>query len=245
MSQSPYNHSNPYYGYPAFVPSSSQDPTGIPRPHYQRRRKRDLARTLTYLAVLRFLALHRQLRLQVAALFKMLLRLAGLSTPAALQTPALPSVLHSVVPTPGEAKHVHWESDDRRADVKLAATTRSVDAQTSQAYGGALASLPLMSEQFWTILTLFILLRTPDLPAKIRQLAIYAIFRLPVKMLTFSTDTTYNTLAYIAKRGRRRERKRDVLRRAVGKGGLKLVQWANQGESGPVVDVVNSAAKTG
>ncbi|KAK4052025.1 hypothetical protein OIV83_002319 [Microbotryomycetes sp. JL201] len=75
-SLSPYNSSNPYWGYPAFVPSS--DPSRIPRPHYQRRRKRDLVRTLTYLAVLRFLALHRSLRNKVKSFVKTLLMVLGL-----------------------------------------------------------------------------------------------------------------------------------------------------------------------
>ncbi|KAM0788044.1 hypothetical protein ACM66B_006242 [Microbotryomycetes sp. NB124-2] len=75
-SLSPYNSSNPYWGYPAFVQSS--DPSRIPRPHYQRRRKRDLVRTLTYLAVLRFLALHRSLRNKVKSFVKAVLTVLGL-----------------------------------------------------------------------------------------------------------------------------------------------------------------------
>lgn len=65
-TQSPYNAGNPYYGYPAYLPNppSSEHPSyaPIPQPHHQRRRKRDLVRTLTYLAALRFLKLHRELR---------------------------------------------------------------------------------------------------------------------------------------------------------------------------------------
>ncbi|KAK4701928.1 hypothetical protein P7C70_g4299, partial [Phenoliferia sp. Uapishka_3] len=75
---SPYNTANPYYGYPAFVPPSTLDPTGVPRPHFHRRRKRDLVRTLTYLAVLRFLALHRQIKWQLSAILNAVLRLTGL-----------------------------------------------------------------------------------------------------------------------------------------------------------------------
>lgn len=77
-SQSPYNTSNPYYGYPAFVPPTSLDPTGVPRPHFHRRRKRDLLRTLTYLAVLRFLALHRQIRWKLSLLLAAILGIVGL-----------------------------------------------------------------------------------------------------------------------------------------------------------------------
>ncbi|GAA6000778.1 hypothetical protein JCM10207_004656 [Rhodosporidiobolus poonsookiae] len=76
---SPYNASNPHFGYPAYVPTSSFDPSGIPRPHHLRRRKRDLLRTLTYLAALRFLALHRALRYRLSLLVATLFRLTGLS----------------------------------------------------------------------------------------------------------------------------------------------------------------------
>ncbi|KAI5479742.1 major sperm protein [Pseudohyphozyma bogoriensis] len=77
---SPYNHSNPFYGYPAFVPDSHLDPSGVgvPRPHYHRRRKRDLVRTLTYLAVLRFLALHRNIKWRLSVIMDAVLRILRL-----------------------------------------------------------------------------------------------------------------------------------------------------------------------
>ncbi|GAA6061707.1 hypothetical protein JCM10212_004939 [Sporobolomyces blumeae] len=78
QTMSPYNASNPHFGYPAIVAPSALDPSGIPRPHHHRRRKRDLVRTLTYLAALRFLALHRYLRFRISLLFAIVLRIPGL-----------------------------------------------------------------------------------------------------------------------------------------------------------------------
>ncbi|GAA6004136.1 SEC14 family lipid-binding protein, partial [Rhodotorula paludigena] len=75
---SPYNASNPHFGYPAYVPTSNQDATGIPRPRHLRRRKRDLLRTLTYLAALRFLALHRAIQYRLNVLIALLLRITGI-----------------------------------------------------------------------------------------------------------------------------------------------------------------------
>lgn len=68
-------HPLPYAGYSA-VPSL--DPAGVLRPHLHRRRKRDLVRTLTYLAVLRFLALRRQIKKYLVTLIQLVLRLTGL-----------------------------------------------------------------------------------------------------------------------------------------------------------------------
>lgn len=76
--QSPYNTANPHFGYPAYVPPSSLDPSGTPRSRFPRRRKRDLVRTLTYLAALRFLALHRSIQHRLNVLVAILLRLTGL-----------------------------------------------------------------------------------------------------------------------------------------------------------------------
>ncbi|BGP53321.1 hypothetical protein JCM8202v2_000880 [Rhodotorula sphaerocarpa] len=77
--ESPYNTSNPHFGYPAYVPPSSLDPSGTPRSRFPRRRKRDLVRTLTYLAALRFLALHRAIRYRLNFFVAVLLRLTGLA----------------------------------------------------------------------------------------------------------------------------------------------------------------------
>lgn len=66
--QSPYNATNPFYGYPAtrYVPTGPSGTVNLPqvRPYHGRRRKRDLVRTLSYLATLRVLALHRKLKLR-------------------------------------------------------------------------------------------------------------------------------------------------------------------------------------
>lgn len=75
--QSPYNVNNPYYGYPATRYVQSPDVPGglkLPhvRPYHNRRRKRDLVRTLSYLAALRLLALHRKLKWRLAIFWRYL-----------------------------------------------------------------------------------------------------------------------------------------------------------------------------
>ncbi|KAJ1024395.1 hypothetical protein NDA18_004562 [Ustilago nuda] len=76
---SPYNANNPFFGYPAYNPQASANqpqPTfrlgasGTPQHLHSRRRKRDLLRTLTYLFVLRILALHRRLRCRFTLLWR-------------------------------------------------------------------------------------------------------------------------------------------------------------------------------
>ncbi|GAA5979238.1 hypothetical protein JCM10908_002851 [Rhodotorula pacifica] len=115
---SPYNTSNPHFGYPAYVPPSSLDPSGTPRSRFPRRRKRDLVRTLTYLAALRFLALHRAIQYRLNVIVGLLLRLTGLGwwkrwregrarVGAALGTG--PGVLASETKD-GSDKKVHWTS---------------------------------------------------------------------------------------------------------------------------------------
>ncbi|SPO28228.1 uncharacterized protein UTRI_04627_B [Ustilago trichophora] len=65
---SPYNVNNPFFGYPAYNPppltsaTFKLNRTPTPQHLHSRRRKRDLLRTLTYLFVLRILAVHRRLR---------------------------------------------------------------------------------------------------------------------------------------------------------------------------------------
>ena len=78
--QSPYNANNPYYGYPATryadMPSGSDetDPIRLPhaRPFHLRRRKRDLMRTLSYLAALRIVALHRKIKWRLTLFWKIM-----------------------------------------------------------------------------------------------------------------------------------------------------------------------------
>ncbi|SAM84383.1 uncharacterized protein UBRO_05626 [Ustilago bromivora] len=76
---SPYNANNPFFGYPAYNPQASANhpqatfrlsPSGTPQHLHSRRRKRDLLRTLTYLFVLRILALRRRLRWRFALLWR-------------------------------------------------------------------------------------------------------------------------------------------------------------------------------
>lgn len=82
---SPYNASNPFYGYPAFPlkPSEATRRSGPydPSHHGQdahrlhfRKRKRDLLRTLMYLFVLRLLSMHRGVRNQALAAYRGLVR---------------------------------------------------------------------------------------------------------------------------------------------------------------------------
>ncbi|PWN49338.1 hypothetical protein IE53DRAFT_346054 [Violaceomyces palustris] len=68
---SPYNADNPFFGYPAYANEGSGT---TPKHLHARRRKRDLLRTLTYLFVLRILALHRRARWQAAFVVKELAR---------------------------------------------------------------------------------------------------------------------------------------------------------------------------
>lgn len=219
-AQSPYNHSNPYYGYPAFIPSSSSstltttlDPnTGlaIPRPHYHRRRKRDLVRTLTYLAVLRFLALHRGVRAKLGEGLGGLLRVLHVGGGGGA----------GKVEAEGKRK-VHWEVEEGKGKGKATATSSSSSAGRQH----------LTLDQSLTLVLLFILLRTPNLPSKSRTALSFILFRLPVKLLGAIVDALVNLVARVTRRNLERVRKRDVLRRAVGEGGRRLVLWAERGKS--------------
>ncbi|PWY99648.1 hypothetical protein BCV70DRAFT_232005 [Testicularia cyperi] len=76
---SPYNANNPFFGYPAYIDPPNEGTFKLtydttPRHLHVRRRKRDLLRTLTYLFVLRILALHRRLRWRVALVYREVLR---------------------------------------------------------------------------------------------------------------------------------------------------------------------------
>lgn len=82
---SPYNASNPFYGYPAYPVSVDDDMARRTTLHQQgqeqkrlqyRRRKRDLLRTLMYLFVLRLLSMHRGLRNQILASYRTIVRAA-------------------------------------------------------------------------------------------------------------------------------------------------------------------------
>jgi len=85
---SPYNASNPFYGYPAYPMTNGDEPVrrlslqgpyqlGQEQRRLQfRRRKRDLLRTLMYLFVLRLLSTHRRVRNQLLAAYRGLVRAA-------------------------------------------------------------------------------------------------------------------------------------------------------------------------
>ncbi|PWN43177.1 hypothetical protein IE81DRAFT_322690 [Ceraceosorus guamensis] len=74
---SPYNASNPFWGYPAYTSSSGDGEDSRfslhqmhPQHMHVRRRKRDLLRTLSYLFVLRLLSSHRSIRAQIIYLWR-------------------------------------------------------------------------------------------------------------------------------------------------------------------------------
>ncbi|CEH17392.1 hypothetical protein CBOM_03436 [Ceraceosorus bombacis] len=74
---SPYNASNPFWGYPAYASSSGDGHDSRfslhqmhPQHMHVRRRKRDLLRTLSYLFVLRLLSSHRSIRAQIIYLWR-------------------------------------------------------------------------------------------------------------------------------------------------------------------------------
>ncbi|BGP37154.1 hypothetical protein JCM10450v2_001060 [Rhodotorula kratochvilovae] len=108
---SPYNASNPHFGYPAYVPTSGFDATGIPRPRHLRRRKRDLVRTLTYLAALRFLALHRAIQHRINLVVALLFRLTGFAWWRdwwARRRGSEPASAHDAAGKDPNDKRVHW-----------------------------------------------------------------------------------------------------------------------------------------
>ena len=98
---------NPFFGYRTYLPppstSASHGPYGpapIPQPLHPRRRKRDLARTLSYLAALRFLALHRALQRRLKELVASALYVASLRW--------LWERRRGAAPRSPEMRRVHW-----------------------------------------------------------------------------------------------------------------------------------------
>lgn len=141
--QSPYNANNPYYGYPAvrYVNSSTRwgddqpsnslpgydpDVAAVPqiRPFHARRRWRDLIRTLSYLAALRILALHRKLRwrfsLVIRIVWEKLVRGGAVSGSSSRTAEAaddkddsgFSSTHISPVKSRKQQRSVRWASDD-------------------------------------------------------------------------------------------------------------------------------------
>lgn len=89
---SPYNASNPFYGYPAYPETNNMQfvpPSNDPRRRYQfRKRKRDLLRTLMYLFVLRLLAMHRRVRSALLATYRGIIRAVSVGGIAAVELPS-------------------------------------------------------------------------------------------------------------------------------------------------------------
>ncbi|GAA5851015.1 hypothetical protein JCM8547_009155 [Rhodosporidiobolus lusitaniae] len=178
---SPYNASNPHFGYPAYVPPSSLDPRFVPRPHHFRRRKRDLLRTLTYLAALRFLALHRAIRYRLNLLVAMLVRVAGFGWLRSRKATA--SAVPAVPGASGDRK-VHWASSAEGSSSTSASSSSSslsaiVPPQPHTHHHvrppsprSSLAPSPLFDvDPTYVYLTLlFLIIRTPHRREKLRRL---------------------------------------------------------------------------
>ncbi|SCZ91997.1 BZ3500_MvSof-1268-A1-R1_Chr5-3g08271 [Microbotryum saponariae] len=237
---SPYNLSNPYYGYPAVVPSRSVDPTKVPRPHHERRRKRDLVRTLTYLAALRFLSLHRNLKARIEFVVRVLLRLVTLRNPRVAQTRmamkerTLESSTSSKAATAATITregHVHFA--DSSLDTSKASTLRGNPNRSSSStptrissvgkspsvrfavpHHPAFDSLSHLDRYIYAFL-LFIVLRTPSRREKLRLGITRVMYNTPLivaKTVTFSGQG----------------KKREWVRGVVGGVGERMVDWARK-----------------
>ncbi|GAA5879251.1 hypothetical protein JCM16303_003135 [Sporobolomyces ruberrimus] len=160
---SPYNASNPHFGYPAVVPSPSVDPSGIPRPHHQRRRKRDLLRTLTYLAALRFLALHRAIRFRLSIIFATLLKLTGLGLLRPSRKPIVGQVRKKDEKELDKILKVHWVADTPGGSVPASSTS-------SLASSPSLPRSQLFVDPLYLyFFVLFVLVRTPNRRDKVKR----------------------------------------------------------------------------
>lgn len=192
--QSPYNSANPYYGYPS---STLVDSSGIPRPHNNRRRKRDLIRTLTYLAALRFLALHRQIKRQIALLIRATLSITRLQNLRLLKAEP-----------PKRKQAIRWEHNDGDA------------MHDAKGKGRATTAIPpsasVRGVKFVYVLLLLILVRSP-LISNIANLVFVAVpkFVLP-KRLFSSSDCAVLRGAGLGTSQQAVRRKRDVVKRMLG-----------------------------
>lgn len=208
--QSPYNTSNPHFGYPAYLPPSSLDPSGTPRSRFPRRRKRDLVRTLTYLAALRFLALHRSIQRRLNALIVVLFRLTGLGWwqewrhRSAARSAGFGSVGDS---KDGQDKKVHWKTGTTGSSPPVSSHDSSSSSLSSIAPPPPGAHVPShhlhhqhlssalvpssnsppsplinIDPSVFYLTLLFLIVRTPDRIDKVKQLG----YLLAVKMPTWS-----------------------------------------------------------
>ncbi|BGP13285.1 hypothetical protein JCM10213_004945 [Rhodosporidiobolus nylandii] len=180
---SPYNPSNPSFGYPSHV----LDPTGIPHPHHLRRRKRDLIRTLTYLAALRFLALHRYFRYRLNLLVAVLLRVSGLGWWQARRGAAL-QVTRGVV--------AQKEPPDRKVHFAQTAVSSPSSSSSSSALSSSVPPRPHphhhhllvahrapplfdLDPTVLYLAVLFLLVRTPQRRDKLKRLARFLVVGWP------------------------------------------------------------------
>ncbi|KDE03602.1 hypothetical protein MVLG_05937 [Microbotryum lychnidis-dioicae p1A1 Lamole] len=237
---SPYNISNPYYGYPAVVPSRSVDPTKVPRPHHERRRKRDLVRTLTYLAALRFLSLHRNLKARIEFVVRVLLRLVTLRNPRLAQTRmamkerTLESSTCSKAATAAtitRGGHVHFA--DSSLDASKASTLRGNPNRSSSStptrissagkppsvrfavpHHPAFDSLSHFDRYIYAFL-FFIVLRTPSRREKLR---------LGIKRVMYNTPLVVAKTVTFSGQGKKREWVRGI----VGGVGERMIDWARK-----------------
>ncbi|GAA5936887.1 SEC14 family lipid-binding protein [Sporobolomyces koalae] len=165
---SPYNASNPHFGYPAVIPSSRFDPSGIPRPHHQRRRKRDLLRTLTYLAALRFLALHRAIRYRLSLLFATLFKLTGLGLLRPARLDGQPLIYEKVKELEKRGMKVHWDVESPGSARPPTATATS----NRTAY-------PYVDPFYLYFAIVFVLVRTPNRRDKLKRLLKVSVVDVP------------------------------------------------------------------
>lgn len=196
---SPYNASNPHFGYPAVVPSSRIDPAGIPRPHHHKR-KRDLVRTLTYLAALRFLALHRAIRYRLTIVFATVFKLTGLGLlrPSSSSRTVRGASCSSSSTTPPRRDEkefektlkVHWTADTTGSGGGGGGASSLADASSSSAASPlasssttGMRSQALVDPLYFYFALLFVIARTPGRRDKVKRLVRFSAIELPRRAL--------------------------------------------------------------
>ncbi|GAA5876066.1 hypothetical protein JCM1840_002761 [Sporobolomyces johnsonii] len=186
---SPYNASNPHFGYPAVVPPSSLDPSGIPRPHFHRRRKRDLVRTLTYLAALRFLALHRAIQWRLSVVVGAILRITGLSWWQARRVQRADQLGVSLGAKEADKRQakVHW-NESRSSTPSSSPLPSSLASSTAsftplQPPSRAFTSFVEIDPSYIYFLLLFLILRTPRRRDKLKSLCRFIAVGAPTRAI--------------------------------------------------------------
>ncbi|GAA5901847.1 SEC14 family lipid-binding protein [Sporobolomyces salmoneus] len=178
---SPYNASNPHFGYPAVVPSSRIDPSGIPRPHHHKR-KRDLLRTLTYLAALRFLALHRAIRYRLSIIFATLFKLTGLGL-------LRPSRRQQIQAQKRDEKDL-----EKTLKVHWSAETTGSGSIPSSPVNNLPRSQSYVDPLYLYFALLFVLVRTPNRRDKIKRFLRFSALDLPRRALQESKTIALRVL---------------------------------------------------